>query len=65
MCGAYGFSNQKPNEFYNRFGVMDKLGRFEVSYNIRPSQSALIVTRNSPNKGEWSRFGIKAPWNEK
>jgi putative SOS response-associated peptidase YedK len=35
------------------------------SYNIRPSQPALIVTRNSPNKGEVRPFGIKAPWEEK
>ena len=67
MCGAYGMGG------YSGFGgSINLLLRFELendpqfkeSFNIRPSQEALIVTRNSPNKGELRRFGISASWDE-
>lgn len=67
MCGAFGMGG------YSGFGAsINILLRFELenkphwkeSYNIRPTQEALIVTRNSPNKGVISKFGIKAPWDE-
>src|SRR3954469_7667747 len=62
MCGTFQMIRKgdvgKRFEFSNQINI-------PFSYNIQPSQPALIVTRNSPNKGEIREFGIKAPWDEK
>src|SRR3954451_13890276 len=62
MCGTFQMIRKgdvgKRFEFSNQIDI-------PFSYNIRPSQPTLIVTRNSPNKGEVRAFGIKAPWDEK
>lgn len=60
MCGAFGFT--AVNIFKERFNISNN-PKVSPLYNIRPSMNALIVTKNSPNKGENSRFGISAPWN--
>src|SRR4051794_10566066 len=62
MCGT--FQMVKKGDVGKRFGFSNQID-IPFSYNIRPSQPVLIVTRNSPNKGEVRTFGIKAPWDEK
>lgn len=60
MCGAFGFSAVNiAKERYN----LSSSPKLTPMYNIRPSMKALIVTKNSPNKGTYERFGISAPWN--
>jgi putative SOS response-associated peptidase YedK len=53
MCGAFGFTDPGfPDSYLQRFEISRKSAPdVQQSYNIRPSQEALIVTRNSPNKG--------------
>lgn len=62
MCGGYGFTTLE--DWRDRYSVSNQIVIDKI-YNIRPSMRALVVTRNSPNKGELLTFGIKAPWNEK
>src|SRR3954454_4356966 len=62
MCGT--FQMIKKGDVGKRFEFSNQID-IPFSYNIRPSQPTLIVTRNSPNKGEVRAFGIKAPWDEK
>src|SRR3982751_3645303 len=62
MCGT--FQMIRKGDVGKRFEFSNQV-EIPFSYNIRPSQPALIVTRNSPNKGEVRTFGIKAPWDEK
>lgn len=65
MCGAYGFSSFGGSvNVWLRY-ELDNKPEVRESFNIRPSLPALVVTRNSPNKGEIKSFGIKAPWDDK
>lgn len=65
MCGAFGFSGFGGSTSVTlRYGLSNK-PKIRESYNIRPSLPALVVTRNSPNHGDYMSFGIPAPWNEK
>lgn len=61
MCGRFGFTYTLKRKVQERFDLAN-LFELESSYNIAPSQPALIVTRHSPNKAEIRRFGIEAPW---
>lgn len=67
MCGAYGFlgvSGFKSSiNIWLRYNLKNKPEALD-SYNLRPSMKALVVTRNSPNSGNYLTFGIKAPWDE-
>jgi putative SOS response-associated peptidase YedK len=45
--------------------ALDNTAEVTASYNIRPTQQALTITRNSPNRGEHRKFGIPEPWNDK
>src|SRR3954453_7689563 len=62
MCGT--FQMVKKGDVGKRFEFSNQIDT-PFSYNIRPSQPALIVTRNSPNKGEVRAVRIKDPWEEK
>src|SRR4051794_13707378 len=62
MCGT--FQMIKKGDVGKRFGFSNQT-EIPFSYNIQPEDPALIVTRNSPNKGEVRAFVIKAPWDEK
>ncbi len=65
MCGAYGFLGtsgfQKSVNLLLRYQLDNNI-KPEDGWNIRPSMKALIVTRNSPNKGVMSVFGYKPAW---
>ena len=69
MCGAYGFNHYGDPDYvgkrYQLSNVPVIRDQLRESYNIRPSQQALIITRNSPNKGEFRKFGFPAPCNDK
>jgi putative SOS response-associated peptidase YedK len=62
MCGALAFT--KTDSWNTRFFTSNYFG-LPPCYNIRPLMKTLIITRNSPNKGELKQFGIHAPWDPK
>lgn len=67
MCGAYGFLGvsgfQKSINLALRYNLLNN-PKPRDSYNIRPTMEALVISRNSPNKGSYLKFGIEAPWKE-
>jgi len=56
MCGRFTLGN--PQNVQKRFATSNKIPIFEPSYNIAPSQTVPVVTRNSPNKITMMRWGF-------
>lgn len=61
MCGAFGFTASK-GELKKRFRVDGDIPDIPRRYNIRPTQSAPIVHRISPNSVQLARFGLIPFW---
>ncbi len=60
MCGRYGFV---PKEnFYTRFDIDNHLATLEARYNAAPGQLMVVVTRNSPNKAVFMKWGLIPHW---
>jgi putative SOS response-associated peptidase YedK len=59
MCGRFGLYLEEG--FGKRFEVFNDFD-LPVSYNIAPGQSTIVITHNSPNKGELMRWGLIPPW---
>lgn len=60
MCGRFTLGN--PGKIQKRFKTSNKSPLFDPSYNIAPSQTVPVVTRNSPNKITLMRWGFV--WNK-
>ncbi|OGM11395.1 hypothetical protein A2Z22_01265 [Candidatus Woesebacteria bacterium RBG_16_34_12] len=60
MCGRFTLS--KPEKIQKRFNTANKLPIFEPSYNISPSQTLPVITRNSPNKIIMMHWGFTPEW---
>jgi putative SOS response-associated peptidase YedK len=60
MCGRYTLV---PTEhFATRFAVESLPDDLEPRYNIAPTQSIPVITRNSPNRVELMRWGLIPSW---
>lgn len=59
MCGRFGLYLEEG--FGKRFEVFSNFD-LPISYNIAPGQSTIIITHNSPNKGQLMRWGLIPPW---
>lgn len=59
MCGRFGLYLEEG--FGKRFEVFNDF-ELPVSYNIAPGQYTIVITHNSPNKGEIMRWGLIPPW---
>lgn len=60
MCGRYGFTLIAGT--WSRYEIDAPPTHISTRYNISPSQSALVVTRNSPKKGQLMQFGLLPFW---
>jgi putative SOS response-associated peptidase YedK len=60
MCGRFGLWLEEG--IYHRFNIATEIGEIPRGYNIAPGMNALVVTRNSPNRGEVMRWGLIPPW---
>ena len=56
MCGRYTLAHVVG--FKKRFGLMDKAPEIDVSYNITPGLINPVITRNSPNRLEFMKWGL-------
>jgi len=63
MCGRYGFTLIAGT--WSRYEIEAHPTHITTQYNIAPSQEALVVTRNSPNKGQLMQFGLLPFWTKK
>jgi putative SOS response-associated peptidase YedK len=59
MCKRYSFRFDRS--FFQRYQTSNGL-RFEVRYNVAPSQSMPVVVRHSLNTVELMRWGFVPPW---
>ena len=56
MCGR--FTLAKPEKVQKRFNTQNKMPLFEASYNISPSQTLPVITKNSPNRITMMKWGF-------
>ena len=60
MCGRYSLVPKA--DFAERFGVENLQLNLEPRYNIAPTQTTPVITRNSPNRAEEMRWGLVPFW---
>lgn len=60
MCGRFGFTLIAGT--WSRYEIEAPPTHMSSRYNIAPSQDALVVTRNSPKKGQLMQFGLIPFW---
>lgn len=60
MCGRYSLVPQA--NFAERFNIANLTLDLEARYNIAPTQSSPVITRNSPNRAEEMRWGLVPSW---
>lgn len=60
MCGRYGF--MLTGDSWRRFEIESSSVHNTTRYNLAPSQTAPIITRNSPKKVQMMQFGLIPFW---
>ena len=63
MCGR--FTLTEPGDIELRFSVQGKLHYIEPNYNVAPSFTMPIITRNSSNKAIMAKWGFLPVWEYK
>lgn len=63
MCGRYTLVT--PEKVKERFKISNKLPLIDPNYNVAPSFTMPIITKNSPNKGIMAKWGFLPPWEVK
>jgi putative SOS response-associated peptidase YedK len=62
MCGRYTLTN--PQKLSDRFAAQNELDALRASWNVAPSQTMPVVTRNSPNRLELMKWGLVPAWSK-
>jgi putative SOS response-associated peptidase YedK len=62
MCGRYTLIN--PKKIKKRFDTENDAKEFDKSYNIAPSMYLPTITKNSPNKIIFMRWGFVPDWSK-
>lgn len=62
MCGRYTLIN--PKKIKKRFETENEVKEFEKSYNIAPSMYLPTITRSSPNKITFMKWGFVPEWSK-
>lgn len=60
MCGRYTLA--RTGNLKKRFGLLDKIPKFNESCNISPSTINPVVVRNSPNRIVLMKWGLVPFW---
>lgn len=60
MCGRYSFVPKQ--DFAERFQVANQQLELLPRYNVAPTQTMPVITRNSPNRVEEMRWGLVPSW---
>jgi putative SOS response-associated peptidase YedK len=63
MCGR--FTLTEPEKIEKRFETSNKLPSLEPNYNVAPSFTMPIITKNSPNKAVMAKWGFLPAWEYK
>lgn len=62
MCGRYALFDS--NGIKERFRLQDSLALDHPNYNIPPGTKQPVITRNSPNKVQFMRWGFVPSWSD-
>ena len=62
MCGRYTLIN--PQNLKRRYKTENKVKELDPSFNIAPSMYLPTITRNSPNKVTYMKWGFVPEWSK-
>lgn len=63
MCARYGYT--QPKKLKARYDLENELEDLRnARYNVAPGSIMPVITRNSPNKGEWMKWGLIPFWSK-
>lgn len=62
MCGRYAIVLVGDGSFQRRFSLEGSLDDPPPRYNVAPTQTLPVITRNSPNRVEMMRWGLIPSW---
>jgi putative SOS response-associated peptidase YedK len=63
MCGRFALT--EPEKILSRYDLLTPPPRMEPNYNVAPSFTMPIITRNSPNKAIMAKWGFLPVWEYK
>lgn len=62
MCGRFLFIPTEDEDIlYDTYSVQNRIP-LEVNFNVAPTHTSPVITKNSPNKIQMMNWGIKFPW---
>lgn len=62
MCGRYGFTVEKEEDFLRRFELENAEFALEDNWNVAPTQEMPVIERHSPNSVHLRKWGIQPSW---
>ena len=62
MCGRYAIVLVGDGTLQRRFSLEELVDEPQPRYNVAPTQTLPVVTRNSPNRVEMMRWGLIPSW---
>ena len=62
MCGRYGFTIEKEEDFLRRFDIESAEFELQNNWNVAPTQEMPIVERHSPNSVHLRKWGMQPSW---
>jgi putative SOS response-associated peptidase YedK len=62
MCGRYGFTVEKEEDFLRRFDLENAEFELMNNWNVAPTQEMPIIERHSPNSVHLRKWGMQPVW---
>ena len=62
MCGRYAIVLESGGTLQRRFSLEESLDDPRPRFNVAPTQTLPVITRNSPNRAEMMRWGLIPSW---
>ena len=62
MCGRYAIVLVGDGTLQRRFSLEESLDDPQPRFNVAPTQTLPVITRNSPNRVEMMRWGLIPSW---
>jgi putative SOS response-associated peptidase YedK len=62
MCGRYAIVLAGDGTLQRRFALEELLDDPAPRFNVAPTQTLPVITRNSPNRAEMMRWGFVPSW---
>lgn len=62
MCGRYAIVLVGDGTLQRRFSLEERIDEPQPRFNVAPTQTLPVITRNSPNRVEMMRWGLIPSW---